>query len=119
MEASQRTSLQKFFPAEQSLYACMWRPLAPQQPRPVLSLSSSNWQRVRTPTGCVTLFQVCVTLVTLLRYLAESEDADIKLLLQAFQLSLSCCMEHPTCKMLREQMLGRLVRGEPRGWLLG
>lgn len=38
-------------------------------------------------------------------------DAEVKLLLQAFQLSLGCCMEHPTARMLREQMLARLVRG--------
>ncbi|GFH24130.1 WD_REPEATS_REGION domain-containing protein, partial [Haematococcus lacustris] len=43
------------------------------------------------------------------KYLSRREDADIKLLLQALQLSLGCCMDQPTAKMLREQMLGRLL----------
>ncbi len=46
------------------------------------------------------------------RYLAEVEDSDVKLLLQAFQLSLSCCMTHPSVQMLREQMLARLMVGD-------
>lgn len=33
----------------------------------------------------------------------------MKLLLQAFMLSLGCCMEHPLSSMLRQQMLSRLM----------
>ncbi len=33
----------------------------------------------------------------------------MKLVLQAFMLSLSCCMEHPSASMLRQQMLARLM----------
>ncbi|KAG2488814.1 hypothetical protein HYH03_012613 [Edaphochlamys debaryana] len=48
------------------------------------------------------------------RYLSEVEaDApstlDVKLLLQAFQLSLGAAMEHPQARMMREQMLARLM----------
>ncbi len=44
------------------------------------------------------------------RYLAqEPEDADVRLLLQAFQLSLGCCAAHAAAHMLREQMLARLM----------
>jgi len=55
------------------------------------------------------------------KYLATHADSDVKLLLQAFQLSLGCCMEHPTAHMLREQMLARLMAvagdGAPPGVL--
>ncbi len=44
------------------------------------------------------------------RYLAEMpDDQGVRLLLQAFQLSLGCCAEHPGMHMLREQMLARLI----------
>lgn len=46
------------------------------------------------------------------RYLQEAggeESMDVKLLLQAFQLSLGAAMEHPTSRMMREQMLARLM----------
>lgn len=43
------------------------------------------------------------------RYLGSKEDGDVKLLLQAFMLSLGCCMEHPLASMLRQQMLARLT----------
>lgn len=58
------------------------------------------------------------------RYLQNREDAEVKLLLQAFQLSLGCCVENPGSSMLREQMLGRTMEyiasiGAPpglKGW---
>ncbi|GLI67543.1 hypothetical protein VaNZ11_011767 [Volvox africanus] len=40
---------------------------------------------------------------------SEEEALGVKLLLQAFQLSLGAAMEHPTARMLREQMLARLM----------
>ncbi|GIM13509.1 hypothetical protein Vretimale_16605 [Volvox reticuliferus] len=40
---------------------------------------------------------------------SEEEALDVKLLLQAFQLSLGAAMEHPNARMLREQMLARLM----------
>ena len=43
------------------------------------------------------------------RYLGEVQDAEVKLLLQALQLSLGPCNEHPMTGVLRAQMLGRLV----------
>jgi len=43
------------------------------------------------------------------RCLGRKEDAGLKLLLQAFMLSLGCCMEHPMASMLRQQMLSRLM----------
>lgn len=38
------------------------------------------------------------------RFLSKKEDSGLKLLLQAFMLSLGCCMEHPTASMLRQQV---------------
>ncbi|KAG2433079.1 hypothetical protein HYH02_012783 [Chlamydomonas schloesseri] len=40
---------------------------------------------------------------------ASSAAGEVKLLLQAFQLSLGAAMEHPTARMMREQMLARLM----------
>ncbi|GFR44231.1 hypothetical protein Agub_g5422 [Astrephomene gubernaculifera] len=55
------------------------------------------------------------------RYLQEaandSEAADVKLLLQAFQLSLGAAMAHPAARMMREQMLARLMAVAERGRL--
>lgn len=39
----------------------------------------------------------------------SSAAGEVKLLLQAFQLSLGAAMEHPTARMMREQMLARLM----------
>ncbi|MEW5313943.1 MAG: hypothetical protein WDW38_005473 [Sanguina aurantia] len=54
------------------------------------------------------------------RYLQVTEDSDVRLLLQAFQLSLSCCTAHTAHRMLREQMLARLMAvsqaGTMRAW---
>ncbi|KAG1672914.1 hypothetical protein FOA52_012359 [Chlamydomonas sp. UWO 241] len=44
------------------------------------------------------------------RFLGKREDLGVKLLLQAFMLSLGYCMQHPTANMLRQQMLARLMR---------
>jgi hypothetical protein len=43
------------------------------------------------------------------RYLTAREDPLIKALLQALQMSLSCCTQHPTVPMLWSQMLNRSI----------
>lgn len=40
--------------------------------------------------------------------MVETDDS-IKLLLEAFQMSVSACLAHPTVAMLHEQLLGRLM----------
>ncbi|GAX79554.1 hypothetical protein CEUSTIGMA_g6995.t1 [Chlamydomonas eustigma] len=53
---------------------------------------------------------IAATVQDFRRYLGMHEaDADIKLILHAFMLSLGCCMEHPSASMLRHQMLSRLM----------
>ncbi|KXZ46882.1 hypothetical protein GPECTOR_39g376 [Gonium pectorale] len=53
---------------------------------------------------------------------AETDEASlhVKLMLQAFQLSLGAAMEHPAVRMMREQMLARLMAvaaaGQLRDW---
>ena len=51
------------------------------------------------------------------RYLLVLEDEDIKLLLQAFQLSTSPCAAHPDAALLPVQMPARLL-GTGRSHLL-
>ena len=56
------------------------------------------------------------------RYLAaEGANPEVKLLLEAFQMSLSACLEHAGVPLLRSQMVGRLLAhaGTPflRAWL--
>ena len=36
-------------------------------------------------------------------------DEEVKLLLEAFQMSVSACLAHPAVPLLRAQMLGRLM----------
>ena len=36
-------------------------------------------------------------------------DEEVKLLLEAFQMSVSACLSHPGTPVLRAQMLGRLM----------
>ncbi|KAG1654342.1 hypothetical protein FOA52_009003 [Chlamydomonas sp. UWO 241] len=43
------------------------------------------------------------------RYLSDTEDADTKLLLQAFMLSVGACTAYPDTYILRQQLLGRLM----------
>eukprot|EP00803_Ostreobium_quekettii_P003137 evm.model.scf_1157.1 EVM.evm.TU.scf_1157.1 scf_1157:13492-23046(+) len=43
------------------------------------------------------------------RYLTVKEDADIKLLLRAFQMSAAASLDHPNLYILKEQMLSRLM----------
>ena len=43
------------------------------------------------------------------RYLMVCGDEEVKLLLEAFQMSVSACLSHPTTPILRAQMLGRLM----------
>ena len=43
------------------------------------------------------------------RYLLVLEDEEIKLLLQAFQLSTTACEAHPNCAVLSTQMPARLL----------
>ena len=43
------------------------------------------------------------------RYLMVQPEDSIKLLLEAFQMSVSACVAHPTVAMLQEQLLGRLM----------
>ena len=43
------------------------------------------------------------------RYLMVSGDEEVKLLLEAFQMSVSSCLSHPQTPVLRAQMLGRLM----------
>jgi hypothetical protein len=38
-----------------------------------------------------------------------SGDEEVKLLLEAFQMSVSTCLSHPSIPVLRAQMLGRLM----------
>ena len=38
-----------------------------------------------------------------------SGDEEVKLLLEAFQMSVSSCLSHPQTPVLRAQMLGRLM----------
>ena len=38
-----------------------------------------------------------------------SGDEEVKLLLEAFQMSVSACLSHPQTPVLRAQMLGRLM----------
>lgn len=38
-----------------------------------------------------------------------SGDEEVKLLLEAFQMSVSACLSHPQMPVLRAQMLGRLM----------
>lgn len=38
-----------------------------------------------------------------------SGDEEVKLLLEAFQMSVSTCLSHPSTPVLRAQMIGRLV----------
>lgn len=52
------------------------------------------------------------------RLLTSAEDSVVKLLLQAFQLSLGAATEHPTKHLLREQMLCRLMVVSQAGPLL-
>ena len=46
------------------------------------------------------------------RYLMVSGDEEVKLLLEAFQMSVSSCLSHPQTPVLRAQMLGRLMAVE-------
>ena len=41
-----------------------------------------------------------------------SGDEEVKLLLEAFQMSVSSCLSHPQTPVLRAQMLGRLMAVE-------
>ncbi|KAK9840975.1 hypothetical protein WJX81_003475 [Elliptochloris bilobata] len=43
------------------------------------------------------------------RHLMVEVDAEVKLLLEAFQMSVSSCLAHPAVPLLRAQMLGRLM----------
>ena len=43
------------------------------------------------------------------RYLMVSGDEEVKLLLEAFQMSVSACLSHPQTPLLRAQMMGRLM----------
>lgn len=43
------------------------------------------------------------------RYLMVSGDEEVKLLLEAFQMSVSACLSQPSIPVLRAQMLGRLM----------
>ena len=38
-----------------------------------------------------------------------SGDEEVKLLLEAFQMSVSACLSHPQTPLLRAQMMGRLM----------
>jgi hypothetical protein len=38
-----------------------------------------------------------------------SGDEEVKLLLEAFQMSVSACLSHPQTPLLRAQMIGRLM----------
>lgn len=51
----------------------------------------------------------CLRLFCLGRYLMVSGDEEVKLLLEAFQMSVSACLSHPQTPVLRAQMLGRLM----------
>lgn len=43
------------------------------------------------------------------RYLVDCDEADIKLLLRAFQISATASLDHPNLYILKEQMLARLM----------
>ena len=43
------------------------------------------------------------------RHLMVAADEEVKLLLEAFQMSVSACLAHPAVPLLRAQMLGRLM----------
>ena len=43
------------------------------------------------------------------RHLMVAADEEVKLLLEAFQMSISACLAHPGVPLLRAQMLGRLM----------
>jgi hypothetical protein len=43
------------------------------------------------------------------RYLMVVGDEEVKLLLEAFQMSVSACLAQPGCRVLRAQMAGRLL----------
>eukprot|EP00884_Botryococcus_braunii_P009373 jgi/Botrbrau1/18437/Bobra.0072s0025.1 len=43
------------------------------------------------------------------RYLMSQADEEVKMLLEAFQMSVPACLAHPTVSMLRSQMAGRLI----------
>lgn len=43
------------------------------------------------------------------RYLMVAPDDGVKLLLEAFQMSVSGCLTHPTVPMLHAQLAGRLM----------
>ena len=45
----------------------------------------------------------------LFRYLMVVGDEEVKLLLEAFQMSVSACLAQPACRVLRAQMAGRLL----------
>lgn len=43
------------------------------------------------------------------RYLMARADEEVKMLLEAFQMSVPNCLSHPTMPLLHSQMAGRLI----------
>jgi hypothetical protein len=47
--------------------------------------------------------------VSVARYLMSQADEEVKMLLEAFQMSVPACLTHPQFPILRAQMAGRLI----------
>ncbi|KAK9851118.1 hypothetical protein WJX84_002866 [Apatococcus fuscideae] len=75
-------------------------------------LCSSSWLQAK-----MTAYGAASVVADFRRYLLVLEDDNIKLLLQAFQLSTSTCAAHPDAALLPVQMTGRLL-GTGRSHLL-
>lgn len=51
------------------------------------------------------------------RYLVHENNDQVKLLLEALQMSVSSCMQHPELATLRPQMIGRLMSANQSPWV--
>lgn len=51
------------------------------------------------------------------RYLVHENNDQVKLLLEALQMSVSSCMQHPELATLRPQMIGRLMSANESPWV--
>ncbi|KAK9809322.1 hypothetical protein WJX73_004674 [Symbiochloris irregularis] len=50
------------------------------------------------------------------RYLMANADDDVKLMLDAYQMSVSACLQHPGVSLLRSQMVARLTAVRPHAF---